>query len=112
MSSDIPVFTLSAQVYALDKNQKWSPLTQDVVEVVFVFNPATGQTRLTVVENGQSVVNSTILPNMQYRKPSETFVQWFDSQHILYGLNLTSVEDADGVSLLGQVEAVRGASVR
>lgn len=42
------------------------------------------------------VINSVIQPNMQYRRPSDTFVQWFDSQHILYGLNLTSVTDAEG----------------
>eukprot|EP00158_Paraphelidium_tribonemae_P005047 Partr_v1_DN27131_c0_g1_i4_m15454 len=36
------------------------------------------------------------MPSMQYRRPSDTFVQWFDSAHILYGLNLTSVAEAEG----------------
>lgn len=92
------IFKLSAQVYILDKNQKWSPLTTDVVPVCFLHNASTKSTRICAygslhesAENGSlPVVDSLILPSMQYRRPTETFVQWFDSQHILYGLNLTS----------------------
>ena len=84
MAAETSLFTLNAQVYALDKNQKWTPLTQEIVPVTFLHSELTGTTR-------------TIMPNMQYRRPAETFVQWFDSQHILYGLNLTSAADGDGV---------------
>jgi hypothetical protein len=96
-SSDYAAFSLSAQVYVLDKAQKWAPLTQDVVRVSFMYNEAAGSTKIAAFDNGQKVVDSIILPTMQYRRPSETFVQWFDSQHILYGLNLTSIADGDGV---------------
>ncbi len=91
------MFSLTAQVYALDKNQKWAPLTQDILPVTFLYNETTKQTRILCIDNGHVVVNSLLLPNMQFRRPSDTFVQWFDSQRILYGLNLTSVIDAQGV---------------
>jgi hypothetical protein len=90
------IFQMLAQVYALDKNQKWSPLTQDIITVSFIWNEQTGVTRLFGQDDkGTVIVNSTILPNMAYRRPSDTFVQWFDSQHILFGLNLTSTSDAE-----------------
>ena len=90
-------FSLSAQVYALDKTQKWTPLTTDIVTVTFLYNEQSKTTRIISKDNSDKIiVNSNITANMQYRRPSETFVQWFDSQHILYGLNLTSVTDAEG----------------
>lgn len=97
MAAETSLFTLNAQVYALDKNQKWTPLTQEIVPVTFLHSELTGNTRILAMDGGVTVVNSTIMPNMQYRRPAETFVQWFDSQHILYGLNLTSAADGDGV---------------
>lgn len=98
MADEILVFELKAQIYALDKHQKWTPLTNDIVSVKFMLSRARGSTRIVSVDGGVTVVNSNIVPSMQYRKPSETFVQWFDTQHILYGLNLTSKSDADRVS--------------
>ncbi|KAI3641144.1 hypothetical protein MIR68_000823 [Amoeboaphelidium protococcarum] len=89
------LFTISAQVYALDKNQKWTPLTQDIIQVSFLKNDAE-VVRILGIDNNVIIVNSVISQGMQYRRPSDTFVQWFDSQHILYGLNLTSVADAEG----------------
>lgn len=89
---------MQAQLYALDKNQKWSPLTSDIVTVSFLYNNTDKSTRILSTHNGKSTINSLIAPSMQYRRPSDTFVQWFDSQHILYGLNLTSVSDAEGVN--------------
>lgn len=98
------LFSLQAQVYALDKSQKWTPLSQGVITISFLFNESTGMTRIFGMEGNSISVNSTIYSNMQYRRPSETFVQWFDSQHILYGLNLTSSSDADDVSRFNSLE--------
>jgi hypothetical protein len=88
---------LQAQVYALDKAQKWQALTQNVIDVSFLLNEHTGVTRIYAVDGDEIVLDSSILSSMQYRRPSDTFVQWFDTQRILYGLNLTSSSDADGV---------------
>jgi hypothetical protein len=41
-SSEQCLFSLQAQVYALDKTQKWTPLTKDIVTVSFLFNEQTG----------------------------------------------------------------------
>jgi hypothetical protein len=98
-ANETALFRLSAQVYALDKSQTWVPLTQDVVSVTILLNNQTGATRIFCIDNGAVVINSVIQAGMQYRRPSDTFVQWFDTQHILYGLNLTSVTDGDGVRI-------------
>lgn len=96
-ANETEIFSLQAQVYALDKAQKWTPLTKEVVPVQFLRNSTDQQVRILAMDGASVVVvNSQLVQGMQYRRPSETFVQWFDSQHILYGLNLTSVQDAEG----------------
>ncbi len=91
------LLSIQAQVYALDKTQKWKPLSNAIIPVTFLYDELAKTTRILGMEKGVNIVSSIIELNMQYRRPSDTFVQWFDSQHILYGLNLTSVPDAENV---------------
>jgi hypothetical protein len=94
---EVMIFSIKAQVYILDQaSQSWSPHTFSVVPVSFYTDQTTGLTRIIAMEDSEPKVNSLMLMDMIFHKPSETFGQWLDpTVNELYGLNFTSKTDAD-----------------
>lgn len=118
-------FSIKAQVYILDPDlQTWSPHTFSVLPISFYSDPASGRTRIIAMENSEvsslalsssaylstitsppssffaffmkPKVNSLLLPEMTFSRPSDTFGQWLDpTSGDLYGLNFTSKGDAE-----------------
>jgi len=94
---EVMTFSVKAQVYLLDQaSQSWSQHTFSVVPVSFYSEPSSGRTRIIAMENSEPKVNSLMLPEMVFHRPSETFGQWLDpTANELYGLNFTSKADAE-----------------
>jgi len=91
------IFSIKAQVYILDQaSQSWSPHTFSVVPISFYTDQSTGLTRIIAMEDSEAKVNSMMLKEMIFHRPSETFGQWLDpTANELYGLNFTSKTDAE-----------------
>jgi len=94
---EVMTFSVKAQVYLLDQaSQSWSQHTFSVVPISLYTDQNTGRTRIIAMENSEPKVNSLMLPEMVFHRPSETFGQWLDpTANELYGLNFTSKADAE-----------------
>jgi hypothetical protein len=87
-------------VYYFDHaSTSWQPVDGGLSTVYIYEKASGGEYRVVGICNSTSqiVINSSLFPELQYQKASETFHNWADAVN-MYGLNFASLPDANNFS--------------
>jgi len=92
-----PIFVTSAHVFQIDPEtkKKWIPVSSKAVNVSFYYDKLKASYRIISLDDSKTVlINSTILPNMNFSKTSQKFGQWADAKAgTVYGLGFPTEVD-------------------
>lgn len=91
-----PIFSTKAHVFQIDPDtkKKWVPSSTQAVSVAFYHDSNRQIYRIISIEGTKILINSTIVPGMNFTKTSQKFGQWSDlTAKTVYGLGFSNEQD-------------------